>query len=211
MGCLFSEIYLLDYISWNLKTMWWAKWKLSFPGSKTWPAKFTQLFYWFHLIMLCSPRDFLRVICKRIFFMARYWSWIAQWLEHQHIKLETWVQAPVQDRIFPFQLHKISIFKVSGRVNISGHWRPQRMMSDDDNDGQMIFGDLGGLKLPGICLTGEEKPRKNLTQETSPDQGSNPGPLQFHNRIFITCIRYFVLLIVQVALFLFTAFPSWWG
>ena len=24
----------------------------------------------------------------------------------------------------------------------------------------MIFGDLGGLKLPGICLTGEEKPRK---------------------------------------------------
>ena len=30
----------------------------------------------------------------------------------------------------------------------------------DDNDGQMIFGDLGGLKLPDICLTGEEKPRK---------------------------------------------------
>ena len=34
---------------------------------------------------------------------------------------------------------------------------------DDDDDGQMIFGDLGGLKLPDICLTGEEKPRKNLT------------------------------------------------
>ena len=29
-----------------------------------------------------------------------------------------------------------------------------------DYDGQMIFGDLGGLKLPDICLTGEEKPRK---------------------------------------------------
>ena len=42
------------------------------------------------------------------------------------------------------------------------------MMRDDDNDGQMIFGDLGGLKLPDICLTGEEKPRKNLTQETVP-------------------------------------------
>ena len=50
------------------------------------------------------------------------------------------------------------------------------MMSDDDNDGQMIFGDLGGLRLPDICLTGEEKPRKNLTQETCPDRGSNPGP-----------------------------------
>ena len=30
----------------------------------------------------------------------------------------------------------------------------------DDNDGQMIFGDLGGLKLLDICLTGEEKPQE---------------------------------------------------
>ena len=52
------------------------------------------------------------------------------------------------------------------------------MMSDDDNDCQMIFGDLGGLKLPDIFLTGEEKPRKNLTQEICPDRGSNPGPLR---------------------------------
>ena len=52
------------------------------------------------------------------------------------------------------------------------------MMCDDDYDGQMIFGDLGGLKLPDICLTGEEKSRKNLTQETCPDRGSNPGPLR---------------------------------
>ena len=52
------------------------------------------------------------------------------------------------------------------------------MMSDDDNDGQMIFGDLGGLKLPDICLTGEEKPRKTLTQKTCPDRGPNPGPLR---------------------------------
>ena len=51
-------------------------------------------------------------------------------------------------------------------------------MNDDDNDGQMIFGDLGGLKLPDICLTGEEKPRENLTQESCPDRGSNPGPLR---------------------------------
>ena len=38
----------------------------------------------------------------------------------------------------------------------------------DDNDVQMIFGDLGGLKLPDICLTGEEKPRRNLAQELVP-------------------------------------------
>ena len=54
------------------------------------------------------------------------------------------------------------------------------VMSEDDNDGQMIFGDLWGLKLPDICLTGEEKPRKNLTKETCPDRGSIPGPL--HDR-----------------------------
>ena len=42
----------------------------------------------------------------------------------------------------------------------------------------MIFGDLGGLKFLDICLTGEEKLRKNLTQETCPDRESNPGPLR---------------------------------
>ena len=34
------------------------------------------------------------------------------------------------------------------------------MKLKDDYDDQMIFGDLVGLKLPDICLTGEEKPRK---------------------------------------------------
>ena len=48
----------------------------------------------------------------------------------------------------------------------------------DDYDSQMIFGDLVGLKLPDIRLIGEEKLRKNLTQETCPDRGSNLGPLR---------------------------------
>ena len=52
--------------------------------------------------------------------------------------------------------------------------RNEMMM--DDYDGQMIFEDLVGLKFPDIRLAGEEKPRKNLTQETYPDRGSNPGP-----------------------------------
>ena len=47
-----------------------------------------------------------------------------------------------------------------------------------DYGGQMIFGDLVGLKFPDICLTDEEKPRKNLTQENCPDRESNPGPLR---------------------------------
>ena len=42
------------------------------------------------------------------------------------------------------------------------------MMNDDDNDGQMIFGDLGGLKLPDIFLTGEEKLRKKSPRKLVP-------------------------------------------
>ena len=38
----------------------------------------------------------------------------------------------------------------------------------DDNDGQTIFGDLGGLKLPDICLTGEEKPQKTSPRKLVP-------------------------------------------
>ena len=37
----------------------------------------------------------------------------------------------------------------------------------DDNDGQMIFGDLGGLKLPDNCLTDEEKLRKKERLENA--------------------------------------------
>ena len=55
---------------------------------------------------------------------------------------------------------------------------PTRRIWNDDYGGKMIFGDLVGLKFPDICLTGEEKPRKNITQETCPDRGSNPGPLR---------------------------------
>ena len=48
----------------------------------------------------------------------------------------------------------------------------------DDLNGQLIFGDLVGLTFPDICLTGEEKPRKNFTQKTCPDRESNPGSLR---------------------------------
>ena len=71
----------------------------------------------------------------------------------------------------------VCIFDVLRRVNILGHRRLE-CLSIDDYDDQMIFGGLVGLKFLDICLTGEEKPRKNLSQETCPDRGSNPGPLR---------------------------------
>ena len=60
---------------------------------------------------------------------------------------------------------------------------PTRQIWNDDYGGQMIFGELVGLKFLDICLTGEEKPRKSITQETCPDRGSNPGPLR-HMRTY---------------------------
>ena len=47
---------------------------------------------------------------------------------------------------------------------------------DDDNDGQMIFGDLGGLKLPDICLTGEEKNPKKPHPGNLSLPALEPGP-----------------------------------
>ena len=48
-------------------------------------------------------------------------------------------------------------------------------------------GTFMGLTFPYICLTGEEKPRKNLTQETYADRESNPAPLRDRR----TCYRLF--------------------
>ena len=58
------------------------------------------------LIVLRSPQDSL--LChlqEKNSVMDRYWSWIAQWLENKHITLVARVQAPVQDKIFPFQFY----------------------------------------------------------------------------------------------------------
>ena len=43
-----------------------------------------------------------------------------------------------------------------------------RRLRKDDYAGKMIFGDLLGLKLPDICLTGEEKPRKTSPRKLVP-------------------------------------------
>ena len=45
----------------------------------------------------------------------------------------------------------------------------------NDYDDQMIFGDLGGLKLPEIRLTDEEKPRKKPHPGNLSRPGIEPG------------------------------------
>ena len=49
-------------------------------------------------------------------------------------------------------------------------------MTDDGNDGQMIFGNLGGLRLPDICLTGDENPEKTSPRKLVPTGGRTLAP-----------------------------------
>ena len=53
---------------------------------------------------------------------------------------------------------------------------PTRRIWNNDYGGQMIFGDLVGLKFPDICLTGEEKPRKKPHPGNLSRPGIGPGP-----------------------------------
>ena len=63
-------------------------------------------------------------------------------------------------------------FKGASTAQVIG----DRMNDCDDNDGQMMFGDPGGLKFPEICLTGEEKPRKKPYPGNLSRPGIEPGP-----------------------------------
>ena len=47
----------------------------------------------------------------------------------------------------------------------------------------MMFGDLMGLKLPDIRLTGEEKPRKKPHPGILSRQGIEPGPAAWQARM----------------------------
>ena len=60
---------------------------------------------------------------------------------------------------------------------------PTRRIWNDDYDGQMIFGDLEGLKFPDICLTGEEKPRKKPHPGNLSRPGIEPGPAAWQARM----------------------------
>ena len=59
-------------------------------------------------------------------------------------------------------LRGICIFEFKG-TSTSKVIDARNEMMMDDYDGQMIFGDLVGLELPDIRLTGEEKPRKKTS------------------------------------------------
>ena len=61
--------------------------------------------------------------------------------------------------------------------------KPTRWIWNDDCDGQMIFGDLGGVKFPDICLTGEEKTPKKPHPGNLSRPGIEPGPATWQARM----------------------------
>ena len=72
-----------------------------------------------------------------------------------------------------------------------GHLRDSTNMKDNTHQahthssqqGQMLFGDLGGLKFPNICLSGEEKPRKKPHPGNLSRPGIELGPAAWQARI----------------------------
>ena len=60
-----------------------------------------------------------------------------------------------------------------------------RQIWKDYYDGQMIFGDLVGLKLPDNCLTGVGNPRKNLTIENLIRPGIERRPAASQERMLL--------------------------
>ena len=72
----------------------------------------------------------------------------------------------------------------------------------------MISGDVWDLSLPDICLTVEEKPRKNLNQENWSDRGSNPGPLGERQRCYpsTTAVGNVKLRIINLNMHLFRTY-----
>ena len=87
---------------------------------------------------------------------APTWRWV-EWI---------WLSGPSGLRLNSPQGLNIGSIRVFDQIRdpeIPTNLRP-RVHDKDGYDGQMILWELVSLKLPGICLTGEENPRKNLTQ-----------------------------------------------
>ena len=76
----------------------------------------------------------------------------AKWYEEDIHKL-----VPRYNKCLNVKVYVYFGFKGASTSKVIGAHNEMMM---DDFDGQMIFGDLVGLKLPDISLTGEEKPRK---------------------------------------------------
>ena len=70
-----------------------------------------------------------------------------------------------------------------------------------DYDGQMIFGELVGLKLPDICLTSEEKPRQNPHPGNLTRPWIEPGPAAWQARMLPPALQRWTILIIVMVIF----------
>ena len=104
----------------------------------------------------------------------------------------------------PFLIFNITVgwifgFKGASTSQVIGA-RNEMMM--DDYDGQMIFGDLRGLKLHDIRLTGKGKPRKKPHPGNLSRPGIEPGPAARQARMLpLVPQRWTTLLFIIVSPF----------
>ena len=76
------------------------------------------------------------------------------------------------------------------------------MMIDDDNDGQMIFGNLGGLKFPDIWHTGEEKPLEKSPRKLVPtgNRTRSRCVTGAHSTAWPTAVDYKIIKLMSLSL-----------
>ena len=73
----------------------------------------------------------------------------------------------------------------------------------------MISGDGWGLSFPDICLTVEEKPRKEPQSGNWPDRGSNPGPLCERQRRYLKTIAVVIYRLISYVGFFHNRKENW--
>ena len=81
---------------------------------------------------------------------------------------------------------------------------PTRRIWNDEDDGQMIFGDLGGLKFSDICLTGEEKPRKKPHPGNLSRPGIEPGAAAWQARTLPLAPQRWAYIYIYIYIGLYT-------
>ena len=138
-----------------LKLISLSKFNLPLIGTFTWPTPPGP-----YRVTTCRGRE------------LNYRSHILFWPHKDMEGLPGWVISPMPGP--PPRKHKHKKRTPQAHTQSSQQGEYGMMMTT----AKWYSGTLGGLKIPDICLTGEEKPRKNLTQETCPDRESNSGPLR---------------------------------
>ena len=121
-------------------------------------------------------------------------GWVSVWCRKVEVRVTMWkclCNVTVLRRVrwwWKEGWRYVCIFKVLGHINSSGHWRPYEWWLVMIMTAKWYSGTLGAHSFLTFVLQVRKNPERNLTQETCPDWGSNPGLL--HDRRACCCLAH---------------------